>query len=127
MQKLRLGTTSRFLIYTLCLLAALSLLVFGSGKLRRAKAPVASLNSDNIMVAYNIDLEMDKARAEKTIEHYGEEMEDIVDEAIANNENNPEAKPTAENSYSRETTLNEVLPESIGEELSQTALETMQN
>ena len=77
------------------------------------------------LVAYNVDYEMDKARAEKTIEHY-EGMEPIVDQAIKNNEENPDSKATAENSYQRETKLNDALPESIGEEFSQAELSDME-
>jgi len=63
------------------------------------------------VVAYNIDFGMDLARAERTIEHYGEEIREIVEQTLRNNENHPESKDTAKNSYRRETTLNTILPE----------------
>lgn len=71
----------------------------------------AVLSTQQPVVAYNIDFGMDLARAEQTIEHYGEEIRGIVEQALRNNENNPESKSTAKNSYQRQSALNEVLPE----------------
>lgn len=65
-------------------------------------------------IAYSVDYEMDKARVEKTIEHYGDPVKPIVEQAIKNNENNPNSKDTAENSYQRESPLNPILPERLG-------------
>ncbi len=69
-------------------------------------------------IAYSVDYEMDQARVEKTIEHYGEPVRPIVEKAIKNNENNPNSKDTAENTYKRESPLNSILPEQIGETFS---------
>lgn len=69
-------------------------------------------------IAYSVDYEMDQARIEKTIEHYGEPIRPVVEKAIKNNENNPNSKDTAENSYKRESPLNSVLPEQLGETFS---------
>ena len=125
MQKLRLSTTGRFWIYLICLLFALSLLAFASGKFRdRSQAPTVGLAG---AIAYNIDFDMDKARAEKTVEHYGEGIRDLVEDAVANNENNPDAKSTAENTYAKESAVNEALPDSIGESFSQAELEEMED
>ncbi len=73
---------------------------------------VFPLSSDAI--AYSVDYEMDKARAEKTVEHYGESIRPIIEDAIDNNENNPDSKATAENSYQRESPLNRLLPKRLG-------------
>ena len=73
-------------------------------------------------IAYSVDYEMDKARVEKTIEHYGEPVRPIVEKAIKNNENNPNSKDTAENTYKRESPLNSILPEQIGEAFSKEEL-----
>jgi len=62
-------------------------------------------------VAYNIDFGMDLARIEQTIEHYGEEIREVVEQALLNNVNHPESKETAQNTYQRESALNELLPE----------------
>ncbi|PZO56485.1 MAG: hypothetical protein DCF15_08535 [Phormidesmis priestleyi] len=82
--------------------------------------------SPNNLVAYSVDYEMDKARAEKTVEHYGEPMRDIVEDALENNEENPNSKPTAQNTYQRESPLNDVLPKKIGDSFSQKELSDMQ-
>ncbi|MEO1620396.1 MAG: hypothetical protein AAFU53_05100, partial [Cyanobacteria bacterium J06632_3] len=63
------------------------------------------------IVAYNIDFGMDLARVDQTIEYYGEEMRGVVEQALRNNVNHPNSKDTAENSYQRQTALNELLPE----------------
>ena len=78
-------------------------------------------------IAYSVDYEMDKARVEKTIEHYGEPIRPIVEEAIKNNEDNPNSKDTAENTYQRENPLNQALPEQIGESFSKKELANMEN
>ncbi|MEM8502828.1 MAG: hypothetical protein AAF716_06705 [Cyanobacteria bacterium P01_D01_bin.1] len=70
------------------------------------------------VIAYSVDYEMDKARVEKTIEHYGEPVRPIVEQAIKNNENNPDSKGTAENTYQRESPLNLLLPEQLGDSFS---------
>lgn len=82
---------------------------------------------DSALLAYDIDLQMDKARMEKTVEHYGEPIRDIVQQATENNENNPEHKSTAKNTYERESPLNDVLPERVGKDFSQKDLEDMEN
>lgn len=69
-------------------------------------------------IAYSVDYEMDKARVEKTIEHYGDPIKPIVEQAIKNNENNPQSKDTAENTYKRKSLLNPLLPEQIGDSFS---------
>ncbi|NEP15749.1 MAG: hypothetical protein F6J97_02475 [Leptolyngbya sp. SIO4C1] len=81
---------------------------------------------DTALLAYNIDLEMDKAREEKTVEHYGEPIRDIVQSANQNNENNPERKPTAKSTYERESPLNEALPEQLGKDFSQSELRQLE-
>ncbi|MEO1390468.1 MAG: hypothetical protein AAFV85_24315 [Cyanobacteria bacterium J06634_6] len=63
------------------------------------------------IIAYNIDFEMDSATAEQTIEYYGEEIREFVEQALRNNQNHPERKSTAKNSYQRESALNDLLPE----------------
>ncbi|MBE9062656.1 hypothetical protein [cf. Phormidesmis sp. LEGE 11477] len=78
-------------------------------------------------LAYNVDLDMDEARAEKTIEHYGEPVRDIVEDALDNNVNNPDSKPTAENTYERESPLSDILPEKIGEKFSKDDLANMES
>ncbi len=78
------------------------------------------------LIAYSVDYEMDKARAEKTVEHYGEPIRDIVEDALENNDENPDRKSTAQNTYQRESPLNEVLPKKIGDSFSQEELSDMQ-
>ena len=84
-------------------------------------------NVPSNLIAYDIDLEMDKAREEKTVEHYGEGIRDIVKDATDNNVNAPDSKETAENSYERESKLNDVLPKRIGQDFSQEDLADMEN
>ena len=79
------------------------------------------------LLAYNIDQEMDQARKEKTVEHYGEGIRDVVEDATENNVNNPDKKPTAESTYERESSLNDVLPKQIGKDFSQEDLADMEN
>jgi hypothetical protein len=79
------------------------------------------------LVAYNIDLEMDKAREEKTVEHYGEGIRDIVKDANTNNVNNPDSKPTAKNTYKRENSLIDALPNQIGKDFSKEDLAHMEH
>ncbi len=79
------------------------------------------------LLAYNIDQEMDQARKEKTVEHYGEGIRDIVEDATENNVNNPNSKPTAESTYERESPLNDVLPKQIGKDFSEEDLADMEN
>lgn len=77
-------------------------------------------SSTQTLVAYSVDYEMDKARVEKTIDHYGEPVRDVAEQALENNENNPDSKETAENSYKRESFWNKILPRrhSVGQEFS---------
>ncbi len=82
--------------------------------------------SNSNVIAYSVDYEMDKARAEKTVEHYGEPIRDIVEGALENNEENPDSKSTAQNTYQRENPLNEILPKKIGDSFSQKELSDMQ-
>lgn len=79
------------------------------------------------LIAYSVDYEMDKARGEKTVEHYGESMRPIVKQAIKNNENNPNSKDTAENTYRRKSLFNDLLPERIGRFFSKKDLLNMPN
>ena len=60
--------------------------------------------------AYGLDYEMDLARVEKTIEFYGEELREVVEQAIRNNDAHPERKDTAQNTFRRQSLLNELLP-----------------
>ena len=62
-------------------------------------------------IAYSIDYEMDQARGEKTIEYYGESLREIVEQTLRNNDGHPERKETAQNSYRRQSFLNDLLPE----------------
>ncbi|MGB5915106.1 MAG: hypothetical protein WA783_07410 [Phormidesmis sp.] len=71
----------------------------------------ANLPKTQPLVAYNIDYKMDLARAERTVEHYGEKIRNIVEQALRNNENNPQSKATAKNSYQRKSAFNDILPE----------------
>jgi len=93
-----------------------------------ATAPTTFVgNADDSWIAYSVDYETDKARGEKTVEHYGEEMRPIVQQAIKNNEENPDSKSTADNSYKRESPLNELLPERLGKDFSTTDLLEMRD
>ncbi|MGC1308700.1 MAG: hypothetical protein WA885_15855 [Phormidesmis sp.] len=115
-------------------------ITIGNGNLRRyctqlfklAMATVLSVGLAIIpaagsAIAYSVDYEMDKARGEKTVEHYGEPVRPIVEQAIKNNENNPNSKSTAENSYKRESPLNDLLPERLGQFFSKDDLLEMRN
>ena len=87
----------------------------------------AEANSDRLtqmpqtLIAYSLDYEMDKARADQTIEHYGEPVREVVEETLRNNVNHPNSKATAENSYKRKSFLNDLLPNrnSAGKKFSQ--------
>lgn len=83
--------------------------------------------SSSPLIAYSVDYEMDRARGEKTIEHYGEPVRDVVEQAIKNNEDNPRSKSTAENTYRRESWLNDLLPERLGQFFSKDDLLDMPN
>ena len=74
-----------------------------------------------VLIAYSVDYEMDKARVEKTVDHYGEPVRDVAEQALKNNENNPNRKETAENSYERESFWNKILPRrhSLGQAFSE--------
>jgi len=74
-------------------------------------ALASPLRTQQPIVAYNIDFGMDLAAAEQTIEYYGEEIRELVENALMNNENHPESKDTAKNSFQRESALNNLLPE----------------
>ncbi|MGB3299720.1 MAG: hypothetical protein WBA76_15750 [Phormidesmis sp.] len=87
----------------------------------------ATVVDSSTLLAYNIDLEMDEARKEKTVEHYGEGIRDIVEDATDNNVNNPDSKPTAQSTYERESPLNDLLPEQIGKDFSKEDLADMEN
>jgi len=69
-------------------------------------------------MAYNIDYGMDQARGAKTIEYYGEPVREIVEQTMKNNVNHPEPKATSQNSYQRESKLNNLLPERRGQAFS---------
>ena len=142
MQKLHLSTLSRFLLYIACLIIVLSLITTLVKGIDTESEPdifqpplseeISSGNwSYGSMLAYNVDIDMDRARKEQTVDHYGEGIGELVQDAIDNNADNPNAKPTAENTYQRDTTLNEVLPETlpeaIGKDFSQKALEKMES
>lgn len=73
------------------------------------------------LIAYSLDYEMDRARADQTIEHYGEPVREVVEETLRNNVNHPDSKATAENSYKRKSFLNDLLPNrnSVGKKFSQ--------
>jgi hypothetical protein len=62
------------------------------------------------LLAYSIDYGMDQARGEKTIEYYGEYLRDLIEQTLRNNEDHPDSKSTAKNTYRRESYLNNVLP-----------------
>lgn len=67
-------------------------------------------------LAYSIDYGLDQARGETTIEFYGDEFQgeslrEIVEQTLRNNDNHPDRKETAQNSYKRQSFLNDVLPE----------------
>ncbi|MEL6777715.1 MAG: hypothetical protein AAFO06_10700 [Cyanobacteria bacterium J06597_16] len=74
-------------------------------------------SNTNTLLAYNIDYGMDQARGEQTLEYYeddedfGDKLREIIERTLRNNENHPESKETAKNSYKRESALNNILPE----------------
>ncbi len=70
---------------------------------------IASLQTSPLL-AYSIDYGMDQARGEKTIEYYGEYLRDLIEQTLRNNEDHPDSKSTAKNTYRRESYLNNVLP-----------------
>lgn len=92
-----------------------------------AIALLLCLSVPSNLIAYDIDFEMDQARKEKTIEHYGEGIRDVVEDATDNNVNNPDSKETAKNSYERESQLNDVLPKQIGQDFSKADLSDLEN
>ena len=95
-----------------CAIATISLCVWLSGSFGYSlSALAADLPETQTLLAYNIDMGMDEARGEKTIEYHGEELREVVEQTLRNNVNHPESKDTAENSYKRESALNDVLPE----------------
>ncbi|MEL6470991.1 MAG: hypothetical protein AAFQ74_14780 [Cyanobacteria bacterium J06623_4] len=93
-------------VMLLCLVAVFLL----GGVLEQSVIASPTPNTQPV-VAYNIDFGMDLARVEQTIEHYGEEIRDVVEQALRNNVNNPDSKNTAQNTYKRQSALNELLPE----------------
>ena len=84
-------------------------------------------DASQTLIAYSLDYEMDRARGDQTIEHYGESVREPVEQAMRNNVNHPESKDTAENSYGRKSFLNKLLPErhSVGKEFSQDDFSSM--
>ena len=84
-------------------------------------APTWAAQGSQTLVAYSLDYEMDRARGDQTIEHYGEAVREPVEQALKNNVNNPESKDTAENSYGRKSFWNNLLPNrhSAGKNFSQ--------
>ena len=54
-------------------------------------------------------------------------MKPIVQQAMKNNEDNPNHKSTAENTYQRESPLNDVLPKKMGKSFSEDDLADMTN
>ncbi|KPQ37690.1 MAG: hypothetical protein HLUCCA11_01155 [Phormidesmis priestleyi Ana] len=68
------------------------------------------LGNANSAAAYSIDYGMDQARGDKTIEYYGEGLRDVVEQTLRNNVDHPNRKPTAENTYKRESFFNKLLP-----------------
>ena len=103
-------------VMLLCLVAGLMFGgVFEQGAmaqplLRRIAQPFPELTTQPI-VAYNIDFGMDLARVDQTIEFYGEEIRDVVEQALRNNVNNPNSKDTAQNTFQRQSSINDLLPE----------------
>lgn len=51
-------------------------------------------------LAYRIDWDKDKARQEKTVEHYGEGVRPIVEDAQKNNAEHPQNQAVPEEEYS---------------------------
>jgi len=99
-------------LITVCAIATLSLCVWLSGSFSYSSdALAADLPIEQTLLAYNIDMGMDEARGEKTIEYHGEELREVVEQTLRNNVNHPESKDTAKNSYKRESALNDILPE----------------
>lgn len=93
-----------------------------------APMPASAIaTSSNRLLAYNIDIDMDKAREEKTVDHYGESIRDIVQSANENNVNNPDSKDDAKTTYRRESKLNDLLPEDWNGDFQQKELEDMEN
>lgn len=78
-------------------------------------------SDSQVLIAYSLDYEMDRARGDQTIEHYGEPVRDVVEQTLRNNVNHPNSKATAKNSYGRKSFLNKLLPErnSLGKKFSQ--------
>ena len=84
----------RVFVGVVSVLLLFSLLTFPEWNLAAATESLAESSVEStILVAYNIDLEMDKAREEKTVEHYGEGIRDLVQDANTNNVNSPDRKP----------------------------------
>ncbi len=93
-------------------IATISLCIWLSGSFGHLpSALAANLPATQTLLAYNIDMGMDEARGEKTIEYHGEDLREIVEQTLRNNVNHPESKDTAKNSYKRESALNNILPE----------------
>lgn len=134
MNKLQSGPANRLLVYIACLLVAIALLTLLASKSANKEVESAPMQALSGAVAYNIDIDMDKAREETTVDHYGEGIREFVQDANGNNVNNPQAKPTAENTYPRETSLDDALPQVLpevfskitGEDFSQSDLQTME-
>ena len=84
-------------------IAAISFVSVGDCGAIASPLNVQQANLQQPIVAYNIDFGMDLARVEQTIEHYGEEIREVVAQALLNNVNHPESKETAENTYQRQS------------------------
>ena len=96
----------------LCAVGVLTLSgLFEQSALAQPVQKGAILHDMQPIIGYNIDFGMDIARVEQTIEHYGEEIRDVVEQALRNNVNNPESKDTAQNTYQRQSAMNDLLPE----------------
>ncbi|MEO1636905.1 MAG: hypothetical protein AAFS04_17700 [Cyanobacteria bacterium J06631_9] len=119
----RFGSGIRQSLALVCLVAVLTLGMFE----QRALAQPFQDAIAQPIVAYNIDFGMDLARVEQTIEHYGEEIREVVEQALRNNVNNPESKETAQNTYQRESALNDVLPEKRSSAFSKDDLTNLRN
>jgi hypothetical protein len=124
MKRMFVGVVSVLFLFSLLAFSAWNSVTVAGSPLESFTQSPAELRT---LLAYNIDLEMDKAREEKTVEHYGEGIRDIVQDANTNNVNNPDSKPTAENTYKREKSLIDALPNQIGKDFSKEDLAHMEH
>jgi hypothetical protein len=88
--------------------------VFGGGAAITQPLSGRGSFSSTPLLAYSIDYGMDQARGEKTIEYYaemyGESLRDLIEQTLRNNEDHPDSKPTAQNTFRRESFFNDLLP-----------------